>query len=246
MNYDKIITRCFCEKKLEPGIYISLLEDQYKHIVVVLRVKINHHITLFNEQYGEFLAKIHKIDKHSVQVYVVKKIKDYKKDDLQIILAYSPLKKNCNDFVIEKSTELGIKKIVQIITERTVNKPILEHKITQKCILSAQQCGRIDIPNVMESISLKDFINNHNTLPIFWLNEDRNSIKLVNSIEKFIGIENKIIILIGPEGGFSDKEKEFLYTKKNVNNVYLDTNILRAETAVIAAIVAIKTKYNYL
>lgn len=225
---------------LNVGISLTLKDAIFHHLSSVLRARPLDYISLFNEIDGEFLAQITKIGKKEAEVELQSKIKEPKPNDFNIHLAYAPLKKDANDYALEKSCELGVNEITQIITQNTVNKPTDLDKLTQKLTQATQQCERLDIPSVHSSTSLAKFLDLQRDKKIFWFYErslgDKKTFSEYlrdNKTENF----KDIIILIGPEGGFSKTEIELLQSLDFVIKVHLNTNILRAETACVTALV---------
>ncbi|MFL1780916.1 16S rRNA (uracil(1498)-N(3))-methyltransferase [Candidatus Hepatincolaceae symbiont of Richtersius coronifer] len=229
---------------------IEISGEIFHHLAIVLRAKTEEYISLFNEKHGEFLCRIVKITKSNLVLHILKKLNSYQKPLFNLHLAYAPLKKEANDFVLEKSTELGINEITPIITNYTVNNTQPVEKLQQKVKSAVQQCGRLDLPLIHPAKSLEIFLtylinlaDNQNTeyLPhIFWLNEKKNGIDFYQFLRQKLLVQTKIkdaIFIVGPEGGFSYKEQEILSSLKIISSVYLQGNILKSETACLAAII---------
>lgn len=232
------------DSTLDLGKIITIKEDIFHHLSVVLRCNINDFISLFNEIDGEFIAQITSLNKKEAQATVKEQIKKPKKNKYQIHLAYAPLKKDANDYTIEKSCELGITEITQVITQNTSNKPLELNKLWQKLSFATQQCERLDIPKVNNATTLSKFLDANKNKKIFWLYERKSE----NSFSEYLHKNSQddfsdIIILIGPEGGFSNNEVTLLSSLKYVHQVHLNTNILRAETACIVALVNFQVIY---
>ncbi|MDR0484076.1 MAG: 16S rRNA (uracil(1498)-N(3))-methyltransferase [Alphaproteobacteria bacterium] len=236
-NKNKIKTRLFVNTNfLEENSFITIDGSAFHHLNV-LRIKLLDYISVFNA-YGEFLAQITSINKKEATIKVLHLIKSAKSKKFNLHLAYAPLKKDANDYALEKATEVGVNEITQIITKNTVNKPIDVDKITQKVILATQQCERLDIPQVNLSINLEKFLETHKNKLIFWLYERGSD----STLSQYL-LENKtqefkdVIFLIGPEGGFAESEINLLNSLNFVKQVHLNTNILRAETACVASLI---------
>ncbi len=217
---------------------LVLKDDIFHHLYNVLRCKVNDYISLFNEIDGEFLAQIISLNKKEAEVILKHQIYKPKKKEINIHLAYAPLKKDANNYVLEKSCELGVTEITQVITQNTVNKPLDTDKIRQKLIFASQQCERLDVPIVNQPISLKKFLDTNKNKKIFWLYERESQYTLSEYLNKYSKEKfNDIIILIGPEGGFSETEVSILKTLDFITQVHINTNILRAETACVVSLV---------
>jgi 16S rRNA (uracil1498-N3)-methyltransferase len=228
-------TRIFFPNSITLNSQINLEENNFNHIVNVLRCKVGENIGIFNNINGEFRAVIIAINKKNLTLEVLEQVRQPTIYQYDLHLAYVPLKKDSTDFLIEKAVELGVNSITQIISSRCVNNPLDVEKIHTKTTNATQQCERLDIPNIFAPIKLKDFIIQYqNKAHIFWLNEFFIGSTLSDTLKNNNLIHKHIIFLIGPEGGFSQEEAEFL--SQYTTPVYFNSNILKAETASIASI----------
>jgi 16S rRNA (uracil1498-N3)-methyltransferase len=132
--------------------------------------------------------------------------------------------------MIQKATELGVTKFLPIIFDRTVVRKINKERIEKVIIEAAEQSNRINVPSIEEPQNLKSFLNNKIDLIFTDLNSKNKKLDL----EKLT--ENPTCIIIGPEGYFSESEREQILSFKNVQPIKINENILRSETAVISAI----------
>ncbi len=223
--------RLFYSNKLEKGIISRLSEKQSHYTKNVMRLKAGDKISLFNSQDGEWDVKI--LDQGKIftkfKVEILSRPISNEKD---IWLAFSPIKKVAQDLMIQKTTELGIQKFIPLLCERSVVREInikrVEKIITEAC----EQSNRMTVPKIQELQRLDEFIKNFpNNGKIIFCDINSESKDLKNKLPQ----KNPICILIGPEGDFSEEEKQFIITKKNVISITLAKNILRAETAAIAS-----------
>lgn len=235
----KIKSRFYINSQpLRVELCLAIKDAPFHHLSSVLRSQVGDDISLFNEIDGEFLATITSLNKKEAQVELLSITKEPYINKFNIHLAFAPLKKDANDYALEKSCELGITEVTQVITQNTVNKPLDVDKINQKILQASQQCERLDIPKINVSSSLSKFLDIHKNKKIFWLYERSSEHTFSEYLQANIKENfNDIIILIGPEGGFSDAEVELLKSLDFITQVHLNTNILRAETACIVALV---------
>ncbi|MCL2566630.1 MAG: 16S rRNA (uracil(1498)-N(3))-methyltransferase [Alphaproteobacteria bacterium] len=232
----KIKTRLFINAPLKENSSQKIGGASFHHLSV-LRIKMLDYISVFNAS-GEFLAQVSAMGKKELTVNVLQLIKAPALKNCHLHLAYAPLKKDANDFVLEKSVELGVHEITQVITAFTTNKPVDIEKSSQKLILSSQQCERLDVPVINHSLNLEKFLDKYKNQQIFWLYERSNGITMSQYLLNNKETHNKeIIFLVGPEGGFSSDEVNFLQSIDYVKQVHFNTNILRAETACLAALI---------
>ena len=223
--------RLFYSNKLKTGTISRLSEKQSHYTKNVMRLKVGDKISLFNSQDGEWDVKI--LDQGKIFTeFKVEKLSRPLSNEKNIWLAFSPIKKVPQDLMIQKTTELGIQKFIPLLCERSVVREI-NIKRTEKIITEAcEQSNRITVPKIQELQRLDEFIKNFpDNGKIVFCDINSESKDLKNKLPK----KNPICILIGPEGDFSEEERQFITNYKNVISITLGKNILRAETAAIAS-----------
>ncbi len=192
-----------------------------------MRKDISDNIRVFNGKDGEYLGAIEQLSKKSCILRITEKLRDQEASD-KLSLAFPIIKKERLNFLIEKSTELGITNFIPIITERSNIAKIKLDKIRLQIIEASEQCERLDIPEIAKEIKLSELLKTQD-FDIFACIERQESDK---KPEK----SSNPLILIGPEGGFSDSEIELLNGSDNITAISLGKNILRSETAAITGI----------
>ena len=223
--------RLFYSNKLKTGTISRLSEKQSHYTKNVMRLKVGDKISLFNSQDGEWDIRI--IDQGKIFTeFKVEKLSRPLSNEKNIWLAFSPIKKVPQDLMIQKTTELGIQKFIPLLCERSVVREI-NIKRTEKIITEAcEQSNRITVPKIQELQMLDEFIKNFpDNGKIVFCDINSESKDLKNKLPK----KNPICILIGPEGDFSEEERQLIINYKNVISITLAKNILRAETAAIAS-----------
>ena len=224
--------RLFFPKSLSLNLSSKLNKSQSHYLAKVMRVKVGELFSLFNQS-GEWEAKINEILKGIVEFTVLKKLRE-KDNEKNIWLAFAPIKSNFFNFMIQKATELGVTKFVPIITDRTIVRKINYERIEKIIIEASEQSNRIKVPKVDKTQNLNLFLeNNNNKINIIFGDLNTENQNLDPKIKK----ENKpICIIIGPEGDFTESEREQILNFKDVQSLKINNNILRTETAVISAI----------
>ena len=210
----------------------SLLSKEHTHYIVnVMRLKRGSKINFFNKG-GEWLSEIVFLDRDRVEIKFLNKIKEsFPASNIE--LAICLVKKNPMEIILQKATELGVSRIIPIISERTEVKDLNLERANKITIEATEQSDQLNPPKISQMIDLKDFINSiSKETKLFFA--DINS-KYTPSSKDIEGIKN-ISILIGPEGDFSPSERELILKKSNVIPFSLSKNILRTDTAVISAI----------
>ena len=210
----------------------SLLSKEHTHYVAnVMRLKRGSILNFFNIE-GEWESEIVFLEKERVEVKFLKKIKEPQKKN-KIELAICLVKKNPMEIILQKATELGVSKIIPIISERTEVKELNYDRAKKIVIEATEQSNQMFPPEILESIKLKDFLkkSDKNTKILF---ADVNSKENLRSedLKDF----KSLSILIGPEGDFSPKEREYILSFSQVVPFRISKNILRSDTAVISAI----------
>ena len=215
---------------------VKLENKQVHYLINVMRKKIDDSILVFNSVNGEFLAKISEIYKNTIIIDIIKKIRDVKIEN-DIWLLFAPVKKSPTEYIVQKATELGVSKIIPVITERTITKNLNLKRMQDIAIESSEQCERITIPEVCDVNKLKDLIPNwDNDRIIFFCDETIRNNDVVKIDLQNLSTKSFGAILVGPEGGFSTNETNYLREKKFIRPIDLGPRILRSDTAVIAAL----------
>ena len=235
--------RLYFSKELKANLLSTLSKEQSHYIKNVMRLKPGDIISLFNATNGEWDAQILNHAKESTE-FKVEKLTKNKKLENDLWLAFSPIKKNPLDMMIQKTTELGIQKFIPILAERTIVKEINIERVKKIIIEASEQSNRISVPKIENLESLKNFLNQFpkNGCLIFCdINSKKSNLKDILSKK----IEGPVCILIGTEGDFSEKERQLIIEKKEIYSLSLATNILRAETAAIAAVTIVNYHLNF-
>ena len=224
--------RLFFAKSLSLNLSSKLNKSQSHYLAKVMRAKVGESFSLFNQS-GEWEAKINEILKGIVEFTVLKKLRE-KDNEKNIWLAFAPIKSNFFNFMIQKATELGVTKFVPIITDRTIVRKINYERIEKIIIEASEQSNRIKVPKVEKTQNLNLFLkNNNNKINIIFGDLNTENQNLDPKIKK----EDKpICIIIGPEGDFTESEREQILNFKSVQSLKINNNILRTETAAISAL----------
>ena len=221
--------RLFFSNLLSANLTDKLDKSQSHYLTKVMRVKENDVFYLFNKV-GEWKAKILGITKGIVIFETTKQLRQ-KKNIKDLWLAFSPIKSNYQNFMIQKATELGVTKFIPIIFDRTVVRKINKERLEKIVIEASEQSNRINVPLIESAQNLDDFLKMSSMDLIFTdLNSDNKKIDRSKLTDK------PICIIIGPEGDFSETEREKILSFKGVQAVKINENILRSETAVISTI----------
>ena len=229
--------RLFFSKTLSADMIDKLDKSQSHYLTKVMRVKENEVFSLFNKN-GEWEAKILKITKSIVEFQTTKQLRQ-KENIKELWLAFSPIKSNYQNFMIQKATELGVTKFLPIIFDRTIVRKINKERLEKIVIEASEQSNRINVPIIEESQSLNNFLKN-NLIDLIFTDLNSNN----NKVDKSKFTNRPVCIIIGPEGDFSEAEREEILAYSDVQAIKINENILRSETAVISAISIINYVIN--
>ena len=225
--------RLYVEHPLGQGQSVHLTREQAHYLFGVMRLAVGAHVALFNGQDGEWLAEVVQAGKRGGELSCIEQSKPLQLPP-DLWLLFAPIKKARTDFIVEKSVEMGAARLVPVQTEFTNSERIRQDRLQAHAVEAAEQCGGTFVPEVTELQRLDRMLDD-------WP-QDR---QLMFCDEAEVGsalrlAENKTgqpwAILIGPEGGFSEKERKRLASLPFAHVASLGPRILRADTAAVAAL----------
>ncbi|MFQ3360906.1 MAG: 16S rRNA (uracil(1498)-N(3))-methyltransferase [Alphaproteobacteria bacterium] len=234
--------RLYLSDKLLSGHKIFLGKSDSHYLKNVMRIRSGEELLVFNGKEGEWTARVDEITKEGISISILLQVR--KQEYYPKIHCYcAPLKFNRYNYTIEKLTELGVSDITPIITEftdvRTVNTIRIQARIKE----AAEQCGLLQLPKIHNEISLSRLLANWKEEHIIIFADE-----IAENINPYVALKNlredSISIFIGPEGGFSDKERQRILASNKVLRISLGPRILRADTAAIAAISLIQSAWG--
>ena len=239
--------RLFIDAPLSDGALLDLDRDQAHYLVNVMRRKPGDGVRLFNGRDGEWRAEVASADRKRASLQIVQQRRSQCATP-DMALFFAPVKKARTDFIVEKATELGVSSITPVITQRTQSDRVRTDRLQALAREAAEQTERLDIPQISDPVSLSrmlkdwepdrtlmfaDESGDSQTEP--WGGEHGRALPIH---EELSGRERggKWALVTGPEGGFSIEERTLLHAQPSVLPVSLGPRILRADTAVAAAL----------
>ena len=235
--------RLYFSGKIQSDLISHLTKDQMHYVKDVMRLKAGDGLSVFNTQ-GEWNATIEAYEKNGAIVKILDKTRNKDKDnEKNIWLAFSPIKQNPLNFLIQKGTELGVQRFVPILSERTIVKEINIERIKKIIVEASEQSNRISVPEINKPDSLKNFLSifpKNGCLIFCDINSNQNNLK--NIFEK--KVDGPVCILIGPEGDFSENERKMIIDHNQTYSISLAKNILKSETAALSAITIVNHYLN--
>lgn len=231
MRENYTLARLYVDASLIAGADIILSKTQIHYLTNVLRLKSGDSVRVFNGQDGEWRGEIVNLSRKMVGLMIAEQLRDpYAAPDIWLLFA--PVRKHRNAFILEKATELGVAKFQPVITERTQFGKIRLDKMRAQIIEAAEQTERLDLPTLGDTQPLTQMLHDWDeTRQITFADEAGDcepALRVLQTLEK------PAALLIGPEGGFTEKERALLRSKEFVTPISLGPRILRADTAALS------------
>lgn len=234
--------RLFLEgNSLKIGQEIKIAEGDFLYLNNVMRQKIGDKIHIFNGVDGEFESVILSIAKKSLHLQIIGKISELKKLP-NITLAFAPVKNVRIDFIAAKGCELGVRNFQPILTQHTIVDKINLERFKANIKEACEQCERNDFPQIFAPKKLERFLfeDAANDKIFILCDESHHGKKAQKLLPNLHAANKEIVVLVGPEGGFSEEEFAKMRIKKNLYAMSLGPRILRADTAAIAALTLVQ------
>ena len=200
------------------------------YLLNVMRAKIGDPLLLFDNRSGEWLASVAEASKRSLTVRIERQTRPLERVP-DLWLCFAPVKKARLDWIIEKATELGVARLQPVITERTIVERVKRERLEAQIVEACEQCGRTALPELVEPVKLPQLLRDWPRDRTLLFADEAGGTPLADA-----DAPAPAAILTGPEGGFTDREREALLAAPAVRRIALGPRILRAETAAIAAV----------
>ncbi|HXP97165.1 MAG TPA: 16S rRNA (uracil(1498)-N(3))-methyltransferase [Telmatospirillum sp.] len=226
--------RLFVDASLTEGASLVLEQKQTHYLLNVMRSQIGTPVALFNGRDGEWLARINHAGKRDLTVAIERQLRPQTPEP-DLWLLFAPVKRARIDFIAEKATELGVSALVPVFTRHTVMSRVNEDRLKAIAVEAAEQCERLSVPEVRDSTALETVLQTWSaSRRLFLLDEGGGGVPIADALAG--GAVGPAAVLVGPEGGFSKSELDGLRALSFATPVGLGPRILRADTAVIAAL----------
>lgn len=222
-------------------------KDNYNHIAKSLRTKSGEKLLLIDENQIQYETTVENITNKEIIAKIDKSYKSKRKLSFELYLAQAPLRSDAQNFVIEKATELGVSGVYPVYSDNcAVNKSVIQNKISkyQRIMYEAsKQCERADIPKCFDVKTFDEIVNVKDKKVIAFCERCADTTLHEYCLENKIKADDKMLVIIGPEGGFSKREFEVLKNCR-IPMLTLGDLILKAETAVTVALGNIIYEFN--
>ena len=228
----KCLPRLFVRTSLAEGATVELDARQANYLGNVMRLGTAAELLVFDGRSGEWLARIAEAAKKRMTLMVERRTRGPEAIP-DIWLAFAPVKRTQTDWLVEKATELGAARLLPVMTQRTVAERVKLERLQAIAIEAAEQCGRTMLPEIDEPVSLKQLLAEREPGRGLYFADESGGDPAAKTFAP-----GPAMILVGPEGGFTDQEREAIRAAPNVAAISLGPRILRAETAALAALAA--------
>ncbi len=224
--------RLYVDTPLAAGVRVPIDGGQAHYLVSVMRMKDGDPVKLFDDATGEWLALARDIRKRDLVLEVTGLLRP-REPVPDLWLCVAPIKKGRIDWTIEKACELGVDRIVPVLTRRTVVDRLNLDRLRAHAVEAAEQCGRTALPRLIEPVKLAALLAEWPTERALFFADETGGDPAAAAMRAHGGPG---AILIGPEGGFTPEERDAIRALPNAHGVSLGPRILRAETAAAAAV----------
>lgn len=234
----KRIPRLFMSQRLAMNSVVNLDRAQSRYVASVMRLKTGDRVRLFNGRDGEWLCTLGNESKAAVTAQCSEKLAEATSlPDIDYLFA--PLKSARLDYLAQKATEMGVRRLRPVITERTVVRKVNLHRIEANVREAAEQCNMVCKPEVLGDRGLVEVLSQWDTnRRMIFCDEDAPAADPVAALR---GIPpGPLAVLVGPEGGFSPAEQERLRSVPSVTAISLGPRVMRADTAAVAALALVQ------
>jgi 16S rRNA (uracil1498-N3)-methyltransferase len=222
--------RLFVDEALAEGRALALPPAQSHYLSGVMRLKPGDALRLFDDRTGEWAATVAAAGRKSVQVTVGARLAP-REVAPDLWLCAAPIKRGRIDWVAEKACELGVARLVPVLTRRTVVDKLNLERLRAHMIEAAEQCGRTALPQLAEPVALAKLLETWPEDRRLVFCDEEGGAPMLGALEP-----GPAAILIGPEGGFDATERERIRSAPHAVRVSLGPRVLRADTAAVAAV----------
>jgi 16S rRNA (uracil1498-N3)-methyltransferase len=226
----KSLPRLFVRSPLSEGVSVELDAGQANYLGNVMRLGPGEELLIFDGSSGEWMARIAGVGKKRMTLSVDRRTREPETIP-DAWLAFAPVKRAQTDWLVEKATELGVAKLIPVMTRRTVAERVKLERLQAIAVEAAEQCGRTRLPDIAEPLTLKQLLAERDAGRRLYFADESGGEAAASAFKS-----GAALLLIGPEGGFTDDERNLVRAAPNSVPISLGPRILRAETAALAAL----------
>jgi len=232
------LQRLYLDLPLSSGELLPLGKEQAHYLLTVLRLNDGAEVLVFNGRDGEYGATLRPQSKKSANFEIGEQTRA-QPEPSRLDFLFAPIKVGRLDYLVQKATEMGVRKITPVFTDHTQLHKVNDGKLAANILEAAEQCGNLAIPELGDATKLEALLAQWDPARrIIFCNESQAG---NNPTTILAGItERDLALLVGPEGGFSERERQMLTALPFVTPIPLGPRILRADTAAVAALTAVQ------
>jgi len=232
------LQRLYLDVPLSSGGMVALGKEQAHYLLTVLRLDDGAQVLVFNGRDGEYGATLRPQGKKSADLEIGTQTREQASAS-RLDFLFAPLKVGRLDYLVQKATEMGVRKITPVFTDHTQLHKVNAGRLAANILEAAEQCGNLAIPELGDATRLETLLGNWDPARrIIFCNESQAGNNPTSILSKIT--ERDLALLVGPEGGFSEREREMLTALPFVTPIPLGPRILRADTAAVAALTAVQ------
>jgi 16S rRNA (uracil1498-N3)-methyltransferase len=228
----KSLPRLFVRDQLGEGVRVQLDAAQANYLGNVMRLGEGGELLVFDGHSGEWLARIVEAGKKRMAIEVERRTRKAEAVP-DVWLAFAPVKRTQTDWLVEKATELGVARLIPVMTQRTIAERVKLERLQAIAIEATEQCGRTRLPEIADPIPLTRFLSQAGGGRVLYFADEGGGKEAARAFAP-----GPAVILTGPEGGFTDEERSMIRAAPTAVPISLGPRILRAETAALAALAA--------
>ena len=233
----KTTPRLFVDQRLKPTAEVTLGPEQSHYLQSVMRLAPGDVVSVFNAWDGEFLAHLAESAKKKV-IIRLERLTRVAKPPPDIDYLFAPLKHSRLDYLVQKATELGVRRLRPVITARTIAERVNLERMRANAVEAAEQCNLVFVPEVMEPMPLARVLKEWNAKrAIVYCDE---TAEIADPLQSLSLLSIPAAILVGPEGGFTIEERAHLKSLPYVTALNLGPRIMRADTAAVAILTLVQ------
>jgi 16S rRNA (uracil1498-N3)-methyltransferase len=224
------LPRLYVRQSLSEAARLQIDGPPAHYLGNVLRLKQGQELLLFDGSSGEWLARIEVLRKGRITVQVVERTRQPEVIP-DVWLAFAPVKRAQTDWLVEKATELGVARLLPVITQRTIVDRVKLDRLQAIAVEAAEQCGRTRLPEIADPVPLARLLAEREPGRPLYFADETGGAPLQEALKR-----GPATILVGPEGGFAEEERAAVRASSGATAISLGPRILRAETAALAAL----------
>jgi 16S rRNA (uracil1498-N3)-methyltransferase len=233
-RYDFTAQRLYVEADLAAGASVACSAEQANYLRNVLRLKGGDPILVFNGRDGEWRAELAEAGKRAAVLRVGAQVRG-QEGGPDVDYLFAPLKRARLDYLVQKATEMGVARLKPVLTRRTTPERVNIERMRANAVEAAEQCGILRIPELHAPAKLERVVADWDTgRPLLFCDEGSELGDPVAALAKLR--PGPLALLVGPEGGFDETERDLLLSRPFVTRLSLGPRILRADTAAVAAL----------